>query len=409
MKYTVIRNPTYDFAEQSYASRYPNLHKYPATMLPQIGIEILRELGINKGNMLDPYCGSGSSFTAGLECGIQDMTGFDINPLAVLIAKAKFTKVGMSVLREYQQWLRASVDDLATDESRLYTIPKPKFTNVDYWFSETVLLRLAAIKCFIDLIEDEDLKRLFLIAFSETARACSYVRNNEFKLYRMKPEDMAEFKPDVFGMYFDTLNRVIQIYEQYYLPKLNTRQKITIDYKSFKPDKATYDVVLTSPPYGDSKTTVAYGQFSLFANEWLGIAHARRIDAMLMGGRSARFMCDHGLIADYVKQISRDSLKRALEVSAFYDDLQASIYQVADAVKPGGIVIYVVGNRRVKNVQLPTDQFIAEKFEEKGMRHVFTYERQLSNKVMPSKNSPTNKTGDVVDTMSHEYIVVCER
>lgn len=30
-----IYNPKYDFLGQSYASMYPNLHKYPATMLPQ--------------------------------------------------------------------------------------------------------------------------------------------------------------------------------------------------------------------------------------------------------------------------------------------------------------------------------------------------------------------------------------
>ena len=31
-------NPKYDFLGQSYASMYPNLHKYSATMLPQIGL-----------------------------------------------------------------------------------------------------------------------------------------------------------------------------------------------------------------------------------------------------------------------------------------------------------------------------------------------------------------------------------
>ncbi|MDE7217868.1 MAG: hypothetical protein K2N20_07250, partial [Helicobacter sp.] len=35
----------YDFLGQSYASLYPNLHKYPATMLPQIGLELLKDFG----------------------------------------------------------------------------------------------------------------------------------------------------------------------------------------------------------------------------------------------------------------------------------------------------------------------------------------------------------------------------
>ena len=78
--YQVVRNKKYDFIGQSYASIYPNLHKYPATMLPQIGIEIFKELNIKSGRLLDPYCGSGSSFASGLECGLTEMYGFDINP-----------------------------------------------------------------------------------------------------------------------------------------------------------------------------------------------------------------------------------------------------------------------------------------------------------------------------------------
>jgi hypothetical protein len=82
---------------------------------------------------------------------------------------------------------------------------------------------------------------------------------------------------------------------------------------------------------------------------------------------------------------------------------------VTKSVRKGGKSIYVVGNRTVKNVQLPTDQFFAEKFEQNGFKHLVTYERALSNKSMPSKNSPTNKTGKTVNTMLWEYIVVCEK
>jgi len=63
----------------------------------------------------------------------------------------------------------------------------------------------------------------------------------------------------------------------------------------------------------------------------------------------------------------------------------------------------------VKGIQLPTDQFIAEKFEENGFRHLITYQRLISNKAMPSKNSPSNVPGKTADTMLFEYIVVCEK
>ncbi|MBV6480292.1 MAG: hypothetical protein HGGPFJEG_03168 [Ignavibacteria bacterium] len=406
--YKVTRNSKYDFLGQSYASVFPNLHKYPATMLPQIGIEILRELNIKKGKLLDPYCGSGSSFTAGLDIGFDEMYGFDINPLAVLISRTKFSKVNIERVNLLRQRLRNRVYEFVKEEDNLKTLDLPSIHNIEFWFSKEVLINLSVIKHFIDKIKEKDIKRMFLIPFSECVRECSFTRNSEFKLYRMKSEDILLFNPDVFGIFFKKLTKTIDIYEKYYYPKL-TDAKIEISYSKFPEQKNYFDVVLTSPPYGDSKTTVAYGQFSMFSNEWFGIKKARQIDNMLMGGRAVKEKYNHGVIANFINSIENESKKRALEVSSFYYDLETSISDVAKSVKVGGVTIFVVGNRRVKNIQLPTDQFIAEKFEEKGFNHILTYERQLGNKTMPSKNSPSNKAGDLKSTMSQEFIVVCKK
>lgn len=408
MKYQIQRNPKYDFIGQSYASSYPNLHKYPATMLPQIGIELFKELKINKGKLLDPYCGSGSSFTVGLDRGLSEMYGFDINPLAVLISRTKFTKVNLDKIKLLRQRLRNRVYEFVKVEANLKTLEIPKIYNIEFWFSKQVLQNLSVIKFFIDKIKEKDIKRMFLVPFSETVRECSYTRNEEFKLYRMKSEDIIHFNPDVFGVYFDKLNKTMEIYEKYYYPKL-TDARIDISYSRFPKTENYYDVVLTSPPYGDSRTTVAYGQFSMFSNEWFGIKYARQIDYLLMGGKLGKEKYNRGVIADYIKKISRVSLKRSLEVSSFYNDLETSISDVAKSMRKCGISIYVVGNRRVKNIQLPTDQFIAEKFEENGFKHLLTYERLLGNKAMPLQNSPSNKVGERKSTMTKEYIVVCEK
>jgi hypothetical protein len=116
-----------------------------------------------------------------------------------------------------------------------------------------------------------------------------------------------------------------------------------------------------------------------------------------------------GLIADSIAQIGKIDYKRALEVSTFYNDLKYSIQKVAGCVKKKGKIIYAVGNRTVKKFLLPTDQFIAETFEGNGSRHLTTCERVISNKAVPSKNSPTNETGKTMNTMLYEYIVVCEK
>ncbi|MCL2180606.1 MAG: modification methylase, partial [Treponema sp.] len=129
---------------------------------------------------------------------------------------------------------------------------------------------------------------------------------------------------------------------------------------------------------------------------------------MLMGGSRVSETMNNNCMAESILKIYKADKKRALEVSSFYFDLQESINNIAKNINKNGIVIYVVGNRTVKNVVLPTDQFIAETFENNGFKHIITYERALSNKAMPSRNSPTNIAGKTVNTMLYEYIVVCQ-
>ena len=53
-----------------------------------------------------------------------------------------------------------------------------------------------------------------------------------------------------------------------------------------------------------------------------------------------------------------------------------------------------------------TNEEIAQKYD---LKHIFTFERNISNKTMPLKNSPTNKSGKTVSTMNKEYIIALEK
>ena len=131
MKYKVIRNPDYDFVGESYSTKFPNIHKYPATMLPQIGIKILKEINVKGQRLLDPYCGSGSSFVAGLQTGFNEMKGYDINPLAVLISKVKFTKIEPNILDKEIIKLRNAVFEFLKQEKNFSQISVPNIKNID--------------------------------------------------------------------------------------------------------------------------------------------------------------------------------------------------------------------------------------------------------------------------------------
>lgn len=404
-------NPKYDFLGQSYASMYPNLHKYPATMLPQIGLELLKDFGAKKSMLLDPYCGSGSSFMSGIEYGIREFVGFDMNPLAIMITKAKLTFIDSQiVLEEKRNMLNQIWIQKFKKQEAMYPKagknPLDNITNLDFWIEKNAQADLRMIFSCIKNLNNRVMQNLFLLAFSETLREASYTRNNEFKLFRMKNHE--EYKPNVVDIFSKNLESLVNDYLTFYQPKIQNI-RFTMTNSSFQANQYRFDTVLTSPPYGDSKTTVAYGQFSTFINEWLGYGEARKLDSKLMGGSKASSLYGNGLMKDYVFEIAKVDKKRALEVSSFYFDLETSIKSMLDSINRKGKVFFIVGNRKVKNIVLPTDRFIAEIFCRHGFKHLQTIKRKISNKSMPLQNSPSNRIGAISSTMNDEYIVVCEK
>ena len=407
--YNIIYNSKYDFKGEYYNSLYPNLHKYPATMLPQIGLKLLKEFKAKKTNLLDPYCGSGSSFSSGLEYGIKKFVGFDLNPLAILISKAKLNYIEANILNIEKEKLKNRISKKTYNKN--YEMLKSKIIsnikNIDFWIEKKTQEDLIFIYSLIENIKNKPkIKNIFLLAFSETLREASYTRNNEFKLFRM--QNYQNYKPDAFSIFAQKLDLITENYLNIYQPKLKNIN-FNLYNSSFVSKNIMFDTILTSPPYGDSKTTVAYGQFSTFINEWLGFENARKLDSILMGGKKASNLYMKGLIKKYIMEIEKIDKKRALEVSSFYFDLEASIKSLLNSINTEGLCFFIVGNRRVKNIELPTDKFIAQLFKENNFKHITTIERKISNKAMPIKNSPTNKIGILSNTINKEYIIVCEK
>ena len=387
---------------------YPNLHRYPATMLPQIGIELLKDFKVKKTNLLDPYCGSGSSFSAGLDYGIQKFYGFDLNPLTIMISRAKLSFIDEFLLeKEKEKLLNKLFFGICYLEVDSYIAKEAKnIKNADFWFSDENLRKLTYIFGLLQKIENKSIKNLFFLTFSETLREVSFTRNGEFKLFRMK--NYEDFQPNVFNIFSNKLVNVTDNYLKYYQPKLKNVFFRVLNTCALKND-IHFDCILTSPLYGDSKTTCAYGQFSTFTNEWLGMKEARKLDSFLMGGKKSKELYSRYSIKECILEVCQKDKKRALEISSFYFDLESDINHLAQYANHGAKVFFVVGNRQVKGIELQTDKFIAETFMQNGLRHLETIERAISNKTMPTRNSPTNKMGVQSSTMNKEYIVVCEK
>src|SRR3989344_4313454 len=91
----------------------------------------------------------------------------------------------------------------------------PEFKNIEFWFKNDVVEKLATLKTAINKIKDNDVKDFFLVAFSETIRNTSYTRKGEFKLYRIAEENLHKHNPNVFKEFEKITLKNINGMEQY--------------------------------------------------------------------------------------------------------------------------------------------------------------------------------------------------
>lgn len=455
----------WDFKECDTNYSVHGIHSYPATMIYPISkniIDIMKN-HIKIKSLLDPFEGSGTVLVEGINADIQEVYGNDLNPLASLITKVKTTKIDSNeLISEKKQFLERlendygiylnDIDniehalkeeyhcvDFSTKEGwgengyayitdylnkQHKNLDIPNFKNIGYWFKPKVIIELGIIKKEVLNIKKDDIRDVFLLTLSEVVRRVSNRRNGEFKMYRIPSDKVNSFNPDTKNEFIKTLDRNIikiteysnSIAQKNYKVHLSNENSMNIS--SIPND--SIDMVITSPPYGDSRTTVAYGEFSKVSLNWINLNDTEEekikcIDKSLMGGQNIKIESEFlsevssKTLNDSLDRIIKKDSKRAGDVYSFYVDLEKSIYEISKKLKSGGFEFWVVGNRIVKEEKLNTDVIIAEIAQKYGLKHIFTFERNISNKTMPLKNSPTNKSGKTVSTMNKEYIIVLEK
>ena len=454
----------WDFKDDDTKEYTHGLHNYPAVMVCPISRNIINLVrGIQPVTaLLDPFSGSGTVVVEGMINGVPMVAGNDINPLALLLTKVKATPLDCKKLKkeadkvkkgivetvEKNKTLLEEVDDYIANELGLdisgrkgwgdsapqylkqfcsekgLAIEIPDFKNIGYWFRPRVILELAIEKAAIEKVTDTDIRDFIFVAMSESIRLVSNRRNGEFKMFRMPAPKVLDFRPDVYGEFEKILTRNIEKMEEF-VAKLNkngTIPQVSIFRNSActledVPDD-TYDLIVTSPPYGDSRTTVAYGEYSRLSLQWINLDNLTEkeimgVDKSLMGGKKYRNGFELNLKSETLRaaldKIKDEDLERAGDVYSFYEDLDAAIKSSAQKTKKGGYHFWVVGNRTVKNILLQTDVIISELAEQYGLETVYTIDRNIPNKVMPSLNSPTNESGKTVTTMTMEHIVVLRK
>lgn len=381
-------------------------HSYPAMLHPLL-VDYLIDRYADEGDVIfDPFCGSGVTLFQASVSGHKSY-GFDINPLALLIAQTKTTDFNPTLLEEEYWLLRKYIE--TTNKSDI-----PDIKNIDYWYTAPVQKDLGKIRYSLKNTGLE-YKNLFILLFAHICRDQSLTRNSEFKRYRVASEKIDTLENRVFEKFFQKIEEAIHLVKTTPKPTAKASPILGNSETDIPPD-ITYDIVITSPPYWDSRTTVAYGEYSSFWIEWTqdlnpyGIV-SYKVDKEAIGKKrdinTEILNCD--ILSEIVGSISLIDKNRWDDVLHFFNWYFNVIRNVIKNLNEKGTACFVVGNRTVKWLQIPMDQITACFLEIFGLKIEGIYVRDIHSKIMPSKNSPSNKAGETKSTMLHEYIVVAKK
>lgn len=388
-------------------------HTYPAMFIPQVARKLLLEFSQPGDTVADIFCGSGTTLVEAMMLK-RNAIGIELNPLACLITRAKTTPIDPErLIQAYQQ----ITDHYIQNPNR--PISFPETSNIDYWFSPEAISQLNALKQAILKLENQALIDFFFVAFSEIVRKISFTKNGEFKLVRDKNKVANGVDLDTFSAFSEVAQNNIVAMQSFYIDSSRDVNVRIIHGDSTQdldlPDESV-DFILTSPPYGDSRSTVAYGQFSRLSAQWLDMLpqNKKDIDRDLLGGNkngdlNAAVIMNSDLLKQSVQLIAEQDEQRAREVASFYQDLQCTFERASRLLKRDKYLIVVIGNRTVKGINLKTDLIIADLCHYLGFTtHGILY-RNIPNKRMPMENSPTNVRGVKAKTMHRESIVILKK
>jgi len=424
----------YDWDFRSSDTRYltHGLHRYPARMIPQIPAAILdhytREGELSPGDLVyDPFAGSGTTAVEASLKGLE-IRANDINPFAIMLTKAKTIPVDVEELSEV---CRSLVESLCqevpkvAEEYRNGEISDVELPDVrDGWFPQPQLYQLAVIRDKIHQLKSNhssDICRLFQVALSSTAREVSYQRNTEFKRYRMAEEDRDQHSPDVLELFENEIEDVRQKICQYNKAMsspvnvdLRVADSRTISDSDLFSDRAKADIVITSPPYGDHRTTVAYGQFSTdpaIISDYREFNEMREIDRDGLGGsnhdsnRNEGITTESPVLSQTIQKL-REKEGRYEDALQFFTDYYSVISEVAEVTKSGSPTVWVVANRTMSRVPIPTHKITRELCESMGYEFEINLPRGILYKTLPYANSPEGNQGETGESMSEENIVI---
>ena len=428
-----------DFHDKGSGYASHNFHAFPAKFPPQLPRKFIDGLTQPEDVVLDPMMGSGTTI---LEAFLRQRqgVGFDIDPLALLIAEVKVTSLDLEVMDKYfhqviqgaRERLNSHLPDLNASLASRWDNETKKF--IDYWFTRQTQLELLALVTEIEKIPEKKVRQFLQLVFSSSiitktggvslALDLAHTRPHKAKLIidqsgRAIVEDGDAASRKNANILTKTLRSAIVEFEKKYknnlkgvspfsekalTPKIAYGNAQALDY----PDSSV-DLIVTSPPYASN--AIDYMRAHKFSLVWFGypIADLSQKRQQYIGGDAISGFDLEDLpheAKQIVRQISSLDKKKSQALLRYYSEMTRALIEMYRVLKPGKASVVVVGSSVMRGMDTQTHTCLASIGRKIGFDVPAIGVRTLDrNRRMLPASTDVNLKSQIQQRMHQEFVI----
>lgn len=393
-------------------------HQYPAKFIPHLARRLIIENSLPGDLVCDPFMGSGTTLVEALLAGRRPH-GADINPVAVLIAKAKTTAIEPSKLSSLAEPLLESILQLpAAPSAELPALSEYSRERINYWFAERQKTDLAAILAGIRAIDDGGVQTLLLCSFSNILKGCS-----KWLMKSVKPTvDKSKQAADARRAFVLQTRRMIKRNAEFWstaaqFQKTSCTAEVS-DARSMSLRAGSASLIVTSPPY---VTSYEYADLHQLTALWLGYADSLKQFRSRFIGSVQKIQNDSEDEKIY-SSIARETAARLQKVDSrgaagaqrYFREMQQAFEEMHRVLASKGRAAIVIGNTDLRKVEIKNAEIFVQTMEKIGFEVHQIIKRPVPGKILPlTRDERTGRFArtSAADRLAYpvEFIVIMEK
>ena len=390
-------------------------HRYPAKFLPDVVRKIIEEYAKGSNLIADLFAGCGTTLVEAKIHGISSV-GVDINPVAQLITKVKTTPLAPDALQQAYTALVNLFDKY--NESDFEDIKKHE--RIDYWFTPSQKAKIAFLYDKVFHLEvDDDTKDFFYVCISHILKNCSWWLQSGTK----PQKDMEKEPEDPLNEFKRHCSKMIGWNEKFY-NELSKKGHLGIpceihleDARHTNITSESIDAIITSPPYVTSYEYADIHQLTAYWMEYISDIHEfrKKFIGSSYSGNDSLIVPNSKQAQKIVNDLSENSKHIARDVAQYFNDMQEVAKEMARVLAPNGHACIVIGNTKIKEVQIKSAEVFYEFLRNAGLRKVTVIKRSIPHKLMPTLRDKNTGRFTKLDNPNckkvypNEYVIIMKK